>query len=980
MTGDGIMALFGAPVALEDAPQRAIRAALAIHREMVRFNDKMKQERPGLPTLKMRIGIHTGPVVVGTLGNDLRVEFKAVGDTVNLASRMEGLAEPGTTYVSGETFKLTEGLFRFEGLGEKEVKGKAEPVSVYRVIAPSTRRTRFDVAAERGLTPFVGRQPELELLHDALDRAKDGQGQAVSIVAPAGDGKSRTLYEFRKDVVNEDVTFLEGKCLSYSRGVPYHPVIDILKGSFDIRDGDRDEAVRDKVQRGLEVLGADDAATTPYLLELLSVQDSGIDLTLSREARKDRTIQALKRIVLKGSQIRPLVLSVEDLHWIDRSSEDVFQDLLEHIAGVRVLLLFTYRTEYVHAWRARSYHSQVNLNRLSNRETLAMARHLLGTEAISAGLENLILGKTEGVPFFVEEFLKSLRELEIIEREDNTSVLAKGAQQGAIPSTIQDVLMARADALPAGAKEVLQIGSVIEREFSHELLETVTGLPERELLSHLSALKDAELLYERGVYPLTTYIFKHALTREVIYDSMLSRRRKRLHQTVGESMEQLYRDRLHEYYEVLCEHFMAGEDYAKGTEYSRLAHKAARKTGSFWDAIAYSNKTLKCLRSLPRTRKVDEDIVDAQTSIGLYYIQLNRHVEAKEGVESIVRLAKERGLNRRLSQIYAILGSYDYLVEGDLQKSFGHLTMALDLANETDDRLSLAMANYWIGLAFSYDCKFEKAKRYMENTLKINEMINTKYPIAMTKSMLTQFVYNPQGRIDLGCQTSAQALKLADDSDDIYSGFTPNTAFGASCYHKGLLDQAESHLHVAVDYSQKMEEFVYVGFAEHSLGDVFFEKGQYERSLKHHSNAEIFFRRSRINQAFIILSQLGMARTQAKIEGTELDLDALLDSLSAITLPLFFNWSLAYIAEIFLELGKTHNLEVAEWIKKAIEAHQTSGMMWYLAKDYTMFAELLARNGNRSGAREQFHKAIGIFHECGADGWVKRTEEKLAQL
>ena len=226
MTGDGIMALFGAPIALEDAPQRAIRSALAIHREMAKFSDKIKQGKEGIPPLKMRIGIHTGPVVVGTLGNDLRVEFKAVGDTVNLASRMEGLAEPGTTYVTEETFRLTEGLFRFEHLGRKEVKGKEEPVNVYRVIAPSTRRTRFDVSAERGLTPFVGRERELELLLDGFERAKAGRGQAFSIMAEAGVGKSRLLYEFRKAVANEDVTFLEGKCLSYSRGLPIIRQID----------------------------------------------------------------------------------------------------------------------------------------------------------------------------------------------------------------------------------------------------------------------------------------------------------------------------------------------------------------------------------------------------------------------------------------------------------------------------------------------------------------------------------------------------------------------------------------------------------------------------------------------------------------------------------------------------------------------------------------------------------------------------------
>jgi class 3 adenylate cyclase len=229
MTGDGIMALFGAPIALEDAPQRAIRSAYAIHREIGKFSESMKQAKENIPPLKMRIGIHTGPVVVGALGNDLRVEFKAVGDTVNLSSRIEAMAEPGTTFVTEETFKLTEGFFRFESLGKKEIKGKAESIKVYRVIAPSGNRTRFDVCAERGLTPFIGRDHELELMLDGFGRCKAGWGQAFSIVSEAGVGKSRLLYEFRKAVANEDVTFMEGKCLSYSRAVTYHPVVDIVK-------------------------------------------------------------------------------------------------------------------------------------------------------------------------------------------------------------------------------------------------------------------------------------------------------------------------------------------------------------------------------------------------------------------------------------------------------------------------------------------------------------------------------------------------------------------------------------------------------------------------------------------------------------------------------------------------------------------------------------------------------------------------------
>ncbi|KKL47383.1 hypothetical protein LCGC14_2336090, partial [marine sediment metagenome] len=560
-------------------------SAYSIHREIARFNDRTKQEKENFPPLKMRIGIHTGPVVVGTLGNDLRVEFKAVGNTVNLASRMEGLAEPGTTYVSDDTFRLTEGFFRFEALGEREVKGKEEPVNVFRVIAPSTRRTRFDVSAERGLTPFVGRERELELLLDGFERSKEGRGQAFSIMAEAGVGKSRLLYEFRKAVANEDVTFLEGKCLSYSRGVVYHPVIDIVKSNFDIMEGDGDSEIREKLKRGLKTIGTDEDSTLPYLLELLSVKDSGIDkILMSPEARKDRIMEAIKRITLKGSEIRPLILAYEDLHWADKSSEEVLKYVLESIPGARVLMIFTYRPEFVHTWGAKSFHNQLTLNRLSNRESLVMVNHLLGTKDIDSNLEDLILEKTEGFPFFIEEFIRSLRDQKIIEKRDNKYHLAKDIHEVTIPSTIQDVIMARVDSVTEGAKEMLQTGSVIEREFTYELIKRVTGLPEQELLSHLSVLKDSELLYERGIYPESTYIFKHALTREVTYDSILTRKKKNLHEEIGNAIEELYADRFEERYELLAHHYGLAEDWEKAVHFGRLAAEKAYKLTQFQQA------------------------------------------------------------------------------------------------------------------------------------------------------------------------------------------------------------------------------------------------------------------------------------------------------------------------------------------------------------------------------------------------------------
>jgi predicted ATPase len=610
----------------------------------------------------MRVGIHTGPVVVGTLGNDLRVEFKAVGETVNLASRMEGLAEPGATYVTEDTFKLTEGFFRFEALGKKTVKGKKERVSVYRAIAASTRRTRFDISAERGLTPFVGRERELDLLLDAFERAKAGRGQAVSIMSEAGLGKSRLLYEFRKAVANVDATFLEGKCLSYSRGISYHPIIDIIKSNFDVLEGDKDSEIKGKLKNGLRIVGTDEATTLPYLLELLSVKDSRIDkIPMTPEARKDRIIEALKQIVLKGSEIRPVILAYEDLHWVDRSSEDVLKYILESIPGARVLMIFTYRPEFVHTWGARSFHNQITLNRLSNRESLIMVSHLLGTEDIDRDLEELVLEKTEGVPFFVEEFIKSIKDLRIIERKDDKYHLAKDIQDLAIPSTIQDVIMARVDSLPEGPKEVLQTGSVIEREFSYELIKRVTGLPDPELLSHLSVLRDSELLYERGIFPQSTCIFKHTLTREVVYDSILTMKKKKLHEVIGNAAEDLYRENIEEHYEVLAGHFIYSENYEKGSEYSRLAGKKAEKSASLNDAISYVQKRIACLEKLQVTDDVQKKTIDARTALGLYISQLNHPVEAKEAIEPIIELAIKKDHKRRLSQIYTIIGVYNFL-------------------------------------------------------------------------------------------------------------------------------------------------------------------------------------------------------------------------------------------------------------------------------------------------------------------------------
>jgi class 3 adenylate cyclase/tetratricopeptide (TPR) repeat protein len=981
LTGDGVVALFGAPIALEDAPQRAVRSAMAIHREMSRFSDSLKKEREYLPTLKMRVGIHTGPVVVGTVGNNLRVEFKAVGDTVNLASRMEGLAEPGATYVTEDTFKLTEGFFRFEALGEREVKGKKEPVKVYRVIAPSTRRTRFDVSAERGLTPFVGRERELELLLDGFERAKGGRGQAFSIIAEAGLGKSRLLYEFRKAMSSEDAMFLEGKCLSYSRGVAYHLHIDVLKANFDISEGDGDAQIREKVAKGLKVLGVDEASTLPYFLELLSVKESGIDkITLSPEAKKDRIMEAFKQIALKGSELRPLILAYEDLHWMDKSSEDLLKYNLESIAGARVLMIFNYRPEFVPTWGAKSYHSQITLNRLSNHESLTMLSHLLGTEEIDSDLEELVLEKTEGVPLFIEEFVKSLKDLKIIERKDNKYQLAKDIQQVAIPSTIQEVIMARVDSLPDPAKEVLQTGSVIEREFSYELIKVVTRLPEQDLLSRLSILKDSELFYERGIYPQSAYVFKHALTQDVVYDSILTKIKKKLHEEIGNAIEVLYKENIDGQYEVLAEHYISGENYEKGAKYSKLAGKKAQKAASFKEAIEYANKEAFCLERLPTTHATQKKIIDARTRLAGYHLSLTHHVEANEAVAPIAHLAAELNYQKRLPLIYIAMGTYRDWVEEDYSEGLRYLSEALKISEDLKDTLSSWYASWFLGMNLSMNCEFEKGVEFFEKSLDLGTSASRLIPMAMAKIGIVSFNYAWHGKNDLACQISKEALQMAQESGDIYIKGIACSGHGLACHCKGLLDESENTLLQALSLCEKAGQLGWWTWASGGLGHVYADMGEYQKAQAYYEKGISTLERTRIYPFWANMWKVSLARSKVLNNDKEIKLGEIFKYYENMNLKIQKGWAARHVAEILLNMDDQHLSEAEDWVKKAIEVDKRNDTMWSLGGDYALYARLLKRKGDPPKAKENLAKAIDIFKECGANGWVKKYEEEMASL
>jgi predicted ATPase/class 3 adenylate cyclase len=976
MTGDGVMALFGAPIALEDAPQRAIRSAMAIHRELAKFSDDKKGDN--IPSLKMRIGIHTGPVVVGTLGNDLRVDFKAVGDTVNVASRIESSAEPGSTYVTGDIFNLTEGFFRFEALGEKRIKGKKEPARLYRVITTSSRKTRFDVSAERGLTPFIGRQRELELLLDGFERSKAGMGQVFSIMAEAGVGKSRLLYEFRKKISNEDITLLEGKCLSYSRHVPYHPVIDVLKANFNIQDGDEDSVIRQKIKAGLKILDVDEGLTLPYVLEILSVKDSGITMTaMSPDAKRDRIIEAVKRITLKGSEIRPLIIATEDLHWIDKSSEEYYKNLIDSIPGARIFLIFTYRPEFEHTWGGRSYHSQVNLNRLSNRESLSLAHHFLDSDNLDMDLENLILDKAEGVPFFIEEFIRSLKNLKLIEIKNKKYHLIKNIQNVAIPATIHDVIMARVDLLPEDAKKLLQIGSAIEREFQFELIKRLTDISEKELLSHLSALKNIELLYESGIYPETTYIFKHALTREVIYNSILTKQKKRLHGKIAKAIEALYKENVDELYGILAKHFIIGGNFEKGAEYSKHAAKKAEKAVSLNDAIAYSQDRIICLGKLPQTKSVQTRTIDARTTLGLYYIQMTNWIKAKKAIDPIIDLAIAQDYKRRLSQIYTIVGAHNIWIKEDIPAAIEHLNNAKKISEEVNDFISLVLASYHLGGTLAYNSEFDKSDSWFKKAIDINMVANNLWGVSSIKGTQSITSYFVSGRIDLCHQNATEAVSIAEESGDIYSKALSYTGYGMSLLGKGLFKEARKYLSMAIDFCKRINLLMFEMVAHLYLAETFFVLKEYQESKAHYVKGITIGKNESYVPSILRHFEIDLIKSKVMSNDMDIDLDSLYQMANKITLNSIKGMASGSIAGILLSTDN-YISEAEKWITRAIEANKKYGVRLYLAVDYALYAELFKRKGDQPKARENLNRAIEIFKECGADGWVQKYEKDLA--
>jgi class 3 adenylate cyclase/pimeloyl-ACP methyl ester carboxylesterase len=585
MMGDGLMALFGAPIALEDGPRRAILSAFAIHEAMAEFSQGLAAERPEFPPIQMRIGINTGPVVVGTVGNSLRVEFTAVGDTVNLASKMESLAEPGTTYVTENTHQSTVAFFIFEALGEQKIKGKRKPVSMYKVISPGDKIDRFEASLVRGLSAFVGREPELNTMMDRFGAVQEHRGQTVFIHGEAGIGKSRLVHEFKQQSMQSGARWLTGRSTSYGKNITHLPMLDIVKDLMSIRESDPVELILKKIETNVLAISEKLDWTIPFIRFFLALDpgDRKVEEMVPAQ-RSGRANEALQALISETSQAGPVVLLIEDLHWIDEQSESVIRYLLERIASSKVMVILTYRPGYTPSFGSQAYFTDIPLQRLRIVQSENLVKSFLGSENIPQRFQELVIKKAEGNPLFIEELCRSLIEDGTLERSETGYELKKPLDKILIPGTIEDVIMARIDRLPEESKEALQVASVIGREFTVRMLERVSGLSQ-SLKQSLGQLRAIELIYEKTLYPELEYMFGHALTHDVAYQSLIRQRQKELHRRVGEVMETLYADLLPEFYETLAWHFQRAEDWVKTTYYLVMSAKKLKSRYAYQRAL-----------------------------------------------------------------------------------------------------------------------------------------------------------------------------------------------------------------------------------------------------------------------------------------------------------------------------------------------------------------------------------------------------------
>jgi class 3 adenylate cyclase/tetratricopeptide (TPR) repeat protein len=984
--GDGIMALFGAPVAHEDHAVRACYAALAMQAALRRYAEEVRRSH-GLE-MQARVGLNSGEVVVRTIGNDLHMDYSAVGPTTHLAARMEQLATPGSIRLTAATLRLAEGLVQVIALGQFPVKGLTEPIEVCELVGASTIRGRLQASAARGLTRFVGRQQELLALQQTLEQAGAGHGQVVALVGEAGLGKSRLVYEFVHSHHTSRWSVLESASVSYGKATPYFPVIDLLKRYCHIEERDDTRTIRAKVTGQLLTLDEALQDTVPVLLALLDAlpEDSPF-FHLDPPQRRQRTLHALKRLLLRESQVQPLLLVCEDLHWLDAETQALLDSLVESLPTARLLLLVNYRPEYHHSWGSKTYYTQLRLDPLPAVSADAFLQALLGDDTSLQPLTQLLIGRTEGNPFFLEESVRTLLETEVLVGDRGAYRLAQALPTVQVPATVQAVLAARLDRLPPEEKRLLQTAAVLGTDVPFPLLQAIADAPEEALHRGLAHLQAAEFLYETSLFPERAYTFKHALTHEVAYSSLLQERRRMLHARIVEALEGLSPDRLAEQMERLAHHTRRGEVWDKALRYGRQAGEKAMARSAHREAVGYFEQALSALPHLPETRETREQAIDLLLTLRSALFPSGDRGRILAVLREAESLAVTLADPRRLGQVSGFL-SIHFRGMGAYDQALTCAQRALELATASGEVVLHAMAHHFLGEAYraqglyhrAIDC-YKQTVASFEGARRRERFGQVTLPAVRSRFSLV-CCYAELGTFAAGSALGDEGLRIAEAAAHPGSLMFAALGVGQLSLHQGDLRRALPLLEQAMGICQETDLPVYFPLMAAALGAAYTLGGRCADAMPLLTQA--------LEQTMVMdmggwqpLCRLPLGEAQLLVGHLE-EAHALAEQALALTRQYQERGNEAYAQRLLGDIAARRAppalAQAAAHYQQALALADELGMRPLQAHCHRGLGTLYAKIGQQEQARTALSMALEMYRAMEMNFWLPETEAALAQV
>jgi class 3 adenylate cyclase/tetratricopeptide (TPR) repeat protein len=980
--GDGLMSLFGAPIGHEDHAARACYAALAMQAAMRDYTEEVRRQK-GLE-LRIRVGLNSGEVVVRTIGNDLHMDYSAVGPTTHLAARMEQLAASGSIRLSAATLRLVEGLVQVNALGPVPVKGMSAPVEVYELTGVSTVRRRFQAAVARGLTRFVGRETEIDALAHALEQAGAGHGQIVAAVGEPGVGKSRLVYEFVHAHRTQGWLVLESTSVSYGKATPYLPVVDLLKRYVHVEDGDDPRTIRAKVTGHIFTLDETLQATIPALLSLLDAlpEDSPF-LQLDPPGRRQRTLDGLKRILRRESQVQPLLLVFEDLHWIDSETQALLDSLVESLPTAQLLLLVNYRPEYQHEWGSKTFYQQLRLDPLPPASAEAFLQALLGDDPSLEPLKKLLIERTEGNPFFLEESVRTLIETAMLVGDPGAYCLAQKLPSIHVPATVQTILAARIDRLPQEEKRLLQTAAVIGTEVPFSLLQAIAELSEEALHRGLTHLQAAEFLYETSLFPERVYAFKHALTHEVAYGSLLQERRRMLHAQIIEVFETLSGDRLADQVERLAHHALRGEVWDKALRYFRQAGDKAMEHSAHQEAVACFEQALDALSHLPKTRDTRELAIDLRLSLRVALrpsgdfgriLAYLREAEAEaEALNDLHRLGQVTGF---LAIHFRILGAHDQGIAAGQR--------ALACATASGDVVLYALANQHLGNVYEGQNDYRRAIDFfgetvasLEGALRCERHGQIFLPAVQSRALLA-WCHAELGTFAKGEDLGDEGLRIAEVVEHPASLMIALYGIGKLSLRQGDLRRALPRLERSISICREVDLSSYFTGIAATLGAAYTLAGRVAEAVPLLTQAVEQRRAGENPQCLLSLSEAYLLAERHAEAYTRAE--RALELVTARKSRGMQAWILRLLGDIVRHRDPPDIDQAETHYQQALALATELGMRPLQAHCHRGLGTLYSQTGQSEQACAELSTAIEMYRDMEMTFWLPETEAKLHQL